>query len=289
MEEEHDKIDSLVSDIQGLFDTPHRVDAARAKLLGSNLGEMVSRRLSEERGDAYLRMSNLGKGDRQLWYDILGGGKPEELNSSTKTKFLFGDILELLLIFLADEAGHEVTRQQEEINVNGVLGHIDAVIDGWVVDCKSASSIAFQKFKSGKLQDNDSFGYLSQLAGYVEGVPDAKGGAFLVIDKTLGHITLDKYHRSELEPYRIRDRIDHIQDVLSRPDELPERCYEDKPDGESGNRVLGTNCNYCSHKFECWRDANDGFGLRTFLYSNGPRYFTKVLKEPKVQELEYGR
>ena len=282
-------IETLVDDIYALFKQPdgHRVDEGRVAALGKDLGEMVGRRLAEVRGDNYLRMSNLGKGDRQLWYDIKGGGEPTELTANTRIKFLFGDILELLLIFLAEEAGHTVTHKQEEVNVDGVFGHLDAVIDGVVVDCKSASSPSFKKFQSGNLSENDPFGYMEQLAGYVESQQDTLGGAFLAIDKQLGHIHLDYYPRETLASLDIRARISDIKQVLDEPVE-PERCYEDVAEGAGGNKVLGTNCSYCGHKFRCWRDSNEGMGLRTFLYSNGPRYFTTVLKEPRVQELDYG-
>jgi len=280
-------IETLVDDIYALFKQPdgHRVDEARVAALGKDLGEMVGRRLAEVRGDNYLRMSNLGKGDRQLWYDIKGGGEPTELTANTRIKFLFGDILELLLIFLAEEAGHTVTHKQEEVNVDGVVGHLDAVIDGVVVDCKSASSPSFKKFQSGNLAENDPFGYMEQLAGYVEAVPTAKGGAFLAIDKQLGHIHLDHYDRDVLGNLRIRERIRDIREVLES-ENPPEHCYNPVPEGTSGNEVLGINCSYCGHKFKCWRESNDGFGLRTFLYANGPKYFTTVIKEPRVQELE---
>ena len=68
-------------------------------------------------------------------------------------------------------------------------------------------------------------------------------------------------------------------------DEPPARCHEAVPDGKSGNRKLGINCSYCSHKARCWADINDGQGLRTFIYSTGPRYLTDVVKLPKVHEV----
>jgi len=57
------------------------------------------------------------------------------------------------------------------------------------------------------------------------------------------------------------------------------------PEGKSGNMKLGVNCSYCPHKVTCWDDANNGDGLRLFLYSNGPMWLTEVQKEPKVQEI----
>lgn len=249
------------------------------------LATKIADRLEEVRGESYLRMSNLGKGDRQLYYEMKTSEPKEVLTASTLIKFMFGDILELMLLYLAEEAGHVVTHKQEKVEVDGVVGSCDAVIDGVLVDCKSASSFAYLKFKNGTLAENDSFGYMEQLAGYSAGL-GGLDGAFLAIDKTLGHICLDYHPIEELETYRITDRIQHLKGVLAS-DVLPDRCYPDKPDGESGNRALGVNCSYCPFKFKCWSDANGGIGLRTFLYSSGPKHLTQVVKEPRVQELTF--
>ena len=66
---------------------------------------------------------------------------------------------------------------------------------------------------------------------------------------------------------------------LADPDTpIPERCYPDIPDGKSGNMKLSVPCSYCSFKEHCWPE------LRTFIYSNGPRYLTKVVRTPDVYE-----
>ena len=108
---------------------------------------------------------------------------------------------------------------------------------------------------------------------------EAKGlgrGAFLAVDKTLGKICLCEIPAEVVAKYKVRDRIAHIKDVIDSPD-LPPRCYSDVPDGKSGNMKLDTGCSYCPHKFNCWDD------LKTYYYSTGPRYLTRVVREPKVQ------
>jgi hypothetical protein len=47
---------------------------------------------------------------------------------------------------------------------------------------------------------------------------------------------------------------------------------------------LPKGCTWCKYKYECHKDSNDGQGLRTFKYSNGLAYLTKVVSEPKVEE-----
>lgn len=277
-------IDTLVEDIQGLFGTAsHQVDPKRAEALGHTIAQVVTQRLAEEDGSrkGTLRMSNLGKGDRQIWYEVVSNVKTDPLPPDTKIKFLFGDVWEAIMLFLAKEAGHEVSHEQEEVVTDGVVGHMDAVIDGVVVDVKTASKYAFKKFKDGTLQDNDAFGYYEQLAGYSNALGDLPG-AWLAVEKEQGHMALLPASADELKSLKIEDRIKHLKEVVANP-EPPERCYPDEEMGKSGNRVLGVNCSYCPFKFHCWSDANQGVGLRTFIYAKGPVHFTHVEKEPKDQ------
>jgi hypothetical protein len=232
-------------------------------------------------------MSNLGRPDRQLWYQFHPEGPDaarEEFEPHTLLKFLIGDIYEAVLLFLSECAGHDVSQEQAEVEIDGIKGHIDAVIDGNVVDVKSASTYAFKKFKNGTLADDDPFGYIEQISGYSTalGLP----GAFLAGDKQNGHIALLKIPPEDVEGLRIRDRIEHIKEAVAS-DEIPERCYETQPEGLSGNMALAVGCSYCPHKFRCWSDANNGVGVRTFLYSTGPKHLVHVEKEPKVPELTF--
>ncbi len=280
-------IDTLVADIKALFDNGHDPAAKHIYEFGKDVAETVGVRLLEhqqERPIQNLRMSNLGKPDRQLWYDT--HRVPDEvLSADTKIKFMFGDILEHFLIFLAEAAGHTVTDRQRRVELDGVEGSIDCFIDGVLVDVKSASSRSFTKFKDGSLVFDDPFGYISQLSGYscALGYPD---GAFLVIDKQLGHICLMQIPSHELKAQNIERRVVQAKEVVNS-DVVPDRCYELKEEGKSGNLVLPVGCSYCSHKKFCYQDENDGFGLRVFAYASGPKFFAKVVKEPLVQAISF--
>jgi hypothetical protein len=148
-----------VDDIYALFEG-HECSEERLKEFGEKLALVVGGRLREYSNSRSptLRMSNLGKPDRQLWYELNSDGGKEELSPATKIKFLYGDILEALLLFLAAEAGHTVTSEQATVEVDGIVGNNDTVIDGVVVDCKSASTYAFKKFKHGTLAYDDPIG-----------------------------------------------------------------------------------------------------------------------------------
>jgi hypothetical protein len=82
-----------------------------------------------------------------------------------------------------------------------------------------------------------------------------------------------------------RDRIQRIKKVV-KSNVPPAKCYQAIPDGKSGNFRLDTGCVYCNYKHDCWSDANDGKGLRTFKYSTGQRYLTHIEKEPNVEEVK---
>lgn len=228
-----------------------------------------------------LRMSNIGKPSRQLWYEKkLPKGK-EKITPSTFIKFMYGHLLEEVLLFLVSIAGHKIEAAQKEVLVNGIKGHMDCKIDGEVIDIKTASGRAFQKFSNDTLAQDDPFGYIAQLCGYEEAEGTDNGG-FLVINKETGELTL---HRpEELDKINVVDKIDHLKHEMSL-DTPPEKCYSTVPEGKSGNMKLNKGCFYCSYKFECHTDANDGKGLRVFKYSKGPTYLTTVKVEPRVEEV----
>jgi hypothetical protein len=275
-------LDTLVEDIYEVVSGEHTFNQENVDTFGKRLAEQIKSKLSREHTTPKLWMSNFGQPcERKLWYSIRKPELAEPLKPEVFMKFLFGDILEELLLFLAKEAGHTVEAEQERVAINGVSGRIDAIIDGTLVDVKSASSYSFGKFRGHLEPEEDAFGYLGQLNAYLAAsfddprLTEKDTAAFLAIDKTLGHICIDK-HAANGKNYH--EEIEHKKEVVSR-EEAPERAYTDQAEGKSGNRKLGTACSYCPFKKECWP------GLRTFFYSNGPTFLTHVEKLPKVPEL----
>ena len=68
-------------------------------------------------------------------------------------------------------------------------------------------------------------------------------------------------------------------------DSIPNRCFPTVAEGKKGNQRINKNCNYCEFKKECYKDSNDGKGLRVFKYAKGPMYLETVVSEPKVEEI----
>lgn len=236
---------------------------------------------SERNKDFTLRMSNIGKPIRQLWYEKRDPDGRGSVNGPTQIKFLYGHVLEEIVLMLVRMAKYKVTDEQKEVDVDGILGHMDCKIEGEVVDVKSASNFAFKKFEQGRLAQDDPFGYLGQLAGY-EAAEGTENGGFLVINKESGELCM---HRPEdLDKPNINTKINNTISALN-VDTPPELCYNPIPDGKKGNLKLPKGCSWCKYKFECHKDSNNGKGLRVFKYANSLSYLTHVESEPKVEEL----
>ena len=230
--------------------------------------------------DGKLRMSVLGKPPRQLWYDRFSPKKTKDYDASLNIKFLYGHILEHLLLYLAELTGHKIGDQQKKVEIDNIKGHIDATVDGEVCDVKSASSFSFKKFKTGELVNDDPFGYHAQLSGYETGM-GTNGGGFLVMDKSSGDVCF--YKPDELAKPNVKTLIKTLQDTL-KSNAPPERCYE-LSETKGGNKSLPIGCQFCAHKWECYKDANGGKGLRVFKYSNKFVYLAEVNRQPNVEEI----
>lgn len=282
--------DTLVKDIYKLMQnklTDSEVDAeAEIDKFGEACKDLMRKEfLNGKRSDSRkLRMSNIGKTDRYLWNHYNNVGPTEKMQSHTLVKFMYGHLIEEMLLLFVRLAGHTVTHEQAYAEVQGIKGSMDCKIDGVVTDVKSASTYGFKKFKDGSLAFDDPFGYIDQIKGYARSEGETKVG-WLAMDKANGHLTFLKYDLEDEEApvypvlkKDIEERIIHIKEMVNQ-EEPPELCYETVPDGKSGNMKLAMGCSYCHFKHACYPN------LRAFAYSYGPRYLTEVVNEPKVQEI----
>lgn len=278
-------IDTLISDIYSLVTLKNGWFTDE---LATDLGREISTRLQtsfgESKGPPSLRLSQMGpRCPRALWYSIHHPELAEALPPWAEIKYSYGHILEALAICLSKAAGHSVVGEQDELDVDGIKGHRDCVIDGCVVDVKSTTSIGFNKFKQNLLASDDSFGYLDQLDGYLVGSANdplvtVKDKAYiLAIDKQKGHMCL--YEHLVQEHSRIRERIKLYKTIVAN-DEPPSCNCGIIPDGKSGNLRLDVKASYSAYKYCCFPE------LRTFLYSDGPRYLTTVVRKPDVTEVD---
>jgi len=271
----------VIPDIYKLVGGNNGITSLLASDMGHRIGGAIKTSLEHQERRA-LRLSGLGpKCPRELWYSVNAPQLAEPLPPYARIKYMYGHIIEHLTIGLCKAAGHEVTGEQDEITVDGILGHRDCVLDGCIVDVKSAATRSFQKFKDKTIFSDDPFGYLDQLDGYLLGSSDdplvrVKDRAYLLaVDKTLGHMVL---YEHRLREDSIRSRIADYKRIvrLSTP---PACTCGTVPDGKSGNIKLDTKASYNLFKHHCFP------ALRTFLYASGPVYLTKVVRTPDVTEL----
>ena len=280
---------TLVSDIYKLMETKEVAEGVDLEsaidLFGENVKDLMRNEFGGRKRDGRkLRMSNIGREDRYLWNVYNDVEKSDEIQGHTYVKFLYGHLIEEMLLFLTRAAGHEVTDEQKKCEVNGITGSMDCKINGIVTDVKSTSTYGFRKFKDGTLAYDDPFGYVAQIKGYAHSEGATKFG-WLAMDKQNGHLTYLMYDEEDTQApvydlisYDIKERIEHVKKLVEHPTP-PDVCYGTIDDGKSGNQKLAVGCSYCSYKKVCWPT------VRAFAYSSGPRYLTEVHNEPKVQEI----
>ena len=278
-------IETLIYDIQHVVKGEGGWDQAASKYLGEQISQVAHQRFSSpSKPRAYLSLSSVGTPcSRKLWYKVNTPDKGEPLDAEALGTFFYGDMIEALVLSLAKAAGHDVQGEQDQLNVHGVKGHRDCIIDGMVVDVKSASKYSFQKFASNGLREDDPFGYISQLSSYLyasqhdERVTNKKEAAFLVVQKDRFKLCLDRYDLSS-ELGNKKEEIEKAKSLVSGA--IPEDRLPPIPQSKtSPNTMLGVQCSYCEFRKVCWPEA------RTFIYSTGLTHLVDVKKEPNVTEL----
>lgn len=203
-----------------------------------------------------LRMSNAGRPYCQLWFEKNHRDEATTMSSNFVMNMMIGDIVEAVFKGLLTEAGviysngEKVTLKAGKHEINGTP---DLTTEGAVDDVKSASDWSYRhKFVDfNTLAENDSFGYVAQLAGYAKAM-GIKPGGWWVINKAKGEF---KYVPAtgidvEKEVQQIAEKADELQaNEFRRCYEAVEETYRNKP---TGNLILGQECGWCSYRYPCW-------------------------------------
>ena len=99
-------IDTLVEDMYQTITDGTQPSEKDMELFAERIKEGVLQLFNKRSENNNLRMSQIGKPDRQVWYQSRDITK-EKLPAWAKIKFTYGHILEELLLLLAKTAGHE--------------------------------------------------------------------------------------------------------------------------------------------------------------------------------------
>lgn len=244
----------------------------------SAYSRQIGKRPAKIRSEKTIYFSEIGeKCLRKMWFKHHTPDAGESITPVTRIKFLYGDMLEELVLQLARDAGHTVTDEQKEVEyVDGdwrIRGRIDAIIDGAVVDVKSVTKQSERKFHD-HLQE-DPFGYFGQLNGYASALKNEEMG-FLTIQKELGHV---HYFPFSPDEDAFMYGIERAVKTLSNNTPPKETLDVVPQSATSKNMKLCTACSYCPFKKECFPT------LRAFQYAGKIEFLTHVEVEPKVMEI----
>lgn len=271
-------IHTLVPDVYKLLEEKGGFDAALNPYFSTLCSEKLQARPNNLEGS--LRMSRLGDMcPRHLWYSVHRPGLAQPLPPWAIFKLTYGHIIEALALTLAKDAGHIVEGEQDELELLGIKGHRDAVIDGCLVDVKSTTSYTLEKAKRRQFKEGDAFSNLDQLDGYVlasanDPLVRVKDKGYLwYIDKTLGHMHV---YEHTARPEHILGRINAYKAIIERSSAPDCECGT-VPVGTSGNIALDVRASYNPFKYCCFPN------LRCFLYSDGPTYLVRVGKKPEYR------
>lgn len=97
-------VDTLVRDIYKLMstkDVPEGVDADQAiEDFGEAVKSLMRKEFTQKRKDSRtLRLSNIGRDDKYLW-NVVHGTNKEEIQPHTYVKFMYGHLIEEMLLCL---------------------------------------------------------------------------------------------------------------------------------------------------------------------------------------------
>jgi len=203
------------------------------------VGAALYTHYKEEKDPRKVRVSSIGQCERMQWYKA-HDYEQEEPSDKLFLTFMQGHLMEALLKAVIKIAGHQVSHEQERLSIAGVQGACDAVVDGELVDFKTASNWSFDKFKDDEIK-NDSFGYLEQISAYAHALGKKKAH-FIVLNKNTGECKLTSVNTIK----NIEDHVIYVKDIVSKSTPPDHPVWSVNANGE-----LDMRCSFCGFKYEC--------------------------------------
>ena len=262
--------------------------------------DSVDRQLNKKR-EFSIRMSGLG---RPLCQQLLDRqGIEEEMVYNALFRFMFGDLVESVVVLIMEQADVEIIDKQKavELEIAGqkITGTLDLIVrdetgTDKVWDVKSASEWAFKFKYTGyggydKIKEDDPFGYVMQghLYGEATGLPF---GGWIVVNKSSGEIAM-----VEAPEWQEEDRKAYMKDAEARVKRLLDPSNEFvkpyksefetyKVKGEhvrTGNKTLHKICSMCGYRSHCWSNAQLHPKV-TSKSKTAPKIWYDVLKKKEL-------
>lgn len=252
-------LEQMAERIKFFLENPEPLNEELLDAAAKEFRYYLERQLSPQEkqvGEAVLRPSSLGKCTRMLAYSYHGfEGEPIDYN--TRLTFLMGNILEIVLVFAAQQSGVPIEDLQRKVEVEGIEGSLDFILGDYVVDVKSQSDYSFS------LGIDDEFGYPTQLEIYRQGAGKSKGG-WLTINKNNGKIAVHEY---EPKPLKLDIALRKAEIVRqSTPDNLPARDYDLEVDKKTKKMKLCLQCRFCSYRNLCWNIVEEMEGYKGAIH-----------------------
>ena len=254
-----------------------------------------------KRREYRIRMSGLG---RPLCQQLLDrSGLKEEMDYNALFRFLFGDLVESVAVFIMEQAEVEIVEKQKavELEIAGhkVQGTLDLILKDEmgvdkVWDVKSASEWAFKFKYTGyggydKIKEDDPFGYIMQghLYGEATGLPF---GGWIVINKSSGEVAIVEAPEWQDEDRRVymadaEKRVKRLLDPnpdFVRPFKAEFETYKVKGEEiRTGNKTVPKICGMCGYRSHCWSRATL-HGKVTSKAKSPPKVWYDVLKKKEL-------
>lgn len=223
----------------------------------------LKRQFSGNPRDAFkFRPSSLGKPKCQLWFEKNKPEVAEPLPSNFMFNMIIGDIVEAIFKGVLRASNVEFTDSTNlstKVAGEDISGECDLTLNNKVDDIKSASAWSYSnKFSDyNTLKENDSFGYVAQLALYAKAL-GLEAGGWWVVNKANGDFKYVSAESMEMkkEIKKVENTINYIKN-----DEKFERCFDAVPETyrgvASGNTILPKECHFCRFKRTCWNTLKE--------------------------------
>jgi len=238
---------------------------------GEDCKDSLRKQLS--RNDDYrIRMSGIG---RPLCQQKLEKkGHKQEVAYNDVMRFLMGDLVEAVAVFVMKAAGVKVVDTQRacelELSGNKIKGTLDLVMDDGeekVWDIKSTSPWSFDNKFAGRggydaIKEDDPFGYIMQGYLYAKS-QDMPFGGWIAINKSSGEwafVEAPDDQEEDLKTYiaEAEKRVDSLNkdEAFKIPFEPEDEVYTLKGEKiKTGNKLMPKTCTFCSFKNICWKKA----------------------------------